>query len=325
MAPQVTSLFYLFLLFVTLGFTLPALAEPETIESELPQYTDDAHRDKKGGCIRCHELSDTLGEQGGVKRKIGFTKMMLLGKSAKRVEASDNGEAKASLAQAKNKIEQANAEFEAGNEASAQVFLAAAMKAFTTATQLVPSDNTIEKLRLQYQQRRAQLEVARLNHQRNFSRMVASNGEAAGIAYDEVRVEKLAAEALELAEKGEYQRANGLLTTARTEVQGAIRKMMDSQEIVYKLDIDTPEKEYLYELNKYLSYEELAPVAIERLKPSKGQQMLAKRVSERAQSMAEQARSKAVTKDYPDAIRMLQDATREIRKALKILGVPDLG
>ena len=310
------------------GCLAQANALPDAVVDDHTPHKDDEHESKKGGCTACHDLSEVLGDgeaQGGLQRKVSFTRMMMLGKSAKRVEASDNELAKESLSQAKQKVAQADEKLKQGDEISAQVFLAAAMKLFNTSTQLVPSEASLEKSKQQYQQRLAQLEVARLNHRRNFNRMITNNGEAAGVRYDEARVEALIVEAEQQFQLGEYGKAVELLGTGQDEVQGAIRTMMDNQEIVYKLEIDTPEKEYNYEFNKYTSYEELIPIAIERLKPTSGQQMLAKRVNEKAQWMAEQSKEKAASGDYPTAIRMIQDATREIRKGLKLLGVPDLG
>ena len=93
----------------------------------------------------------------------------------------------------------------------------------------------------------AQLEVARLNHHRNYKRMVSNNGESAGVSYDESRVDELTVKAQQLFEQGDYQQANDLLLNAQNAVQGAIQKMMDNQEIVYKLDIGTPEKEHIHD------------------------------------------------------------------------------
>ena len=42
----------------------------------------------------------------------------------------------------------------------------------------------------------------------------------------------------------------------------------------HELNIDTPEGEYQYEMNRYLGYVDLVPVAIEEKKPNKGQRML---------------------------------------------------
>jgi HEPN domain-containing protein len=324
---KLPSLYLLFFL-VTLGFAIPSMAQSDVVDLGHGQHEDSVDNSEVGGCSSCHDLSEVMGatdNQNGLKRKISFTKMMMLGKSAKRIEASDDDEANESLAQAKKEITQAETNFKDGDEESAQVLLATAMQLFNKATRLVPSAETLEKLKQQYQQRTAQLEMARLNHHRNFKRMVANYGEAAGVTYDENRVDALTVEAEQQVQQGNYRQAGERLTAAQNKVQGAIRQMMDNQKIVYELDIDTPKKEYAYEFNKYLSYEELIPVAIDSLKPSKGQQMLAKRSSDKGKWMAEQARKKAADGDYPAAIRMVQDATREIRKALKLLGVPDLG
>ena len=315
------------LLILLLPLASLLIITPTVAQMSSDQPGDADQPVKKGGCGACHEQSELLGgdEQGGLKRKINFTKMMMLGKSAKRIDASDHPEAKENLYQAREKIALADSKLHEGDEESAAVFLSAAMSLFNGATRLVPSEGTLDKQKQMYLNRVAQLEVARLNHHRNFKRMVSANGAEAGVSYDEEQVDRLTGEAQQLAEKANYQLANERLSRAQNEVQGAIQKMMDNQEIVYKLDIDTPEKEFTYEHNKYPSYEELIPVAIERLKPPKGQQLLAKRLSDKGMTMAEEARATAKLGDYPTAIRMVQDATAQIRKSLKLLGVPDLG
>ena len=97
--------------------------------------------------------------------------------------------------------------------------------------------------------------------------------------------------------------------------------LLHEQTIRYELTLDTPEDEYKYELDRYIGYEELIDVAIEQKKPSQGQLMLVNRSADKGRKMAAAARQKATEGDYPMAIRLIIDATDEVRRALRIMGI----
>lgn len=258
-------------------------------------------------------------------QRLNFAKMMFMGKAGRRVAASTDTDVLALFNEAKLKLTQAERLLAQADNAEAQAAIADTMRLFNAAVALVPSEERKAQAKAGYPKLLEKIAVAKDAHQRNYDRRVAAAGLAAGVMYDEELIDDLLAEALMQAAVDDFLQANKTLHAALRQVQAATREMLDHQTIVYELNIDTPEGEYQYELNRYLGYEDLIPVAIEKRQPNAGQLLLVQHTVEKAQWMAGQSRAVADQREYPKAIRMMQEATTEIRKALKLMGVPDIG
>ena len=76
-----------------------------------------------------------------------------------------------------------------------------------------------------------------------------------------------------------------------------------------------------YELKRFGGYEELVPVAIEAKKPTEGAIKLMNSYLDKSRNMRDEAKKKAESGNYPVAIRMMQDATKTVRLALRMVGV----
>jgi cellobiose-specific phosphotransferase system component IIA len=128
-------------------------------------------------------------------------------------------------------------------------------------------------------------------------------------------------EAQNSANNNDYVHANKKLEQAQHMITAAIQKMLNSQTIVYDLNFETPQEEYEYELKRFGGYEELIPVAVEQKNPNEGTKKLMTSFVEKGQKMRNIAEETAKAGDYPRAIAMMQDATKEIRRALRMVGV----
>ncbi len=132
---------------------------------------------------------------------------------------------------------------------------------------------------------------------------------------------RIVEKAKEDAGRKEYEKAIARLDEVYRTVTASIQGMLNNRQVVIKLDIGTPEKEYFYELRRFQGYEELIPIAIEVKKPSEMVAGMLLKARDKANWMADQAREKAIEGDYPVAIRMMMDATMEIKNALRLVGV----
>jgi hypothetical protein len=65
----------------------------------------------------------------------------------------------------------------------------------------------------------------------------------------------------------------------------------------------------------------LIPIAVEQKRPNEGLKKLMETYVKKGQGMRDTAVATAKAGDYPRAIAMIQDATEEIRRALRMLGV----
>ncbi len=140
--------------------------------------------------------------------------------------------------------------------------------------------------------------------------------------FDNDLVEWLLHEADALASEGRYAPAIEIVKHVRTLITKALRDTLNGQDIVVTLDVSTPELEFKYEYRRYLGYEELISVAIERMRPDKKTLKLVAYYADQGKEMAQQALAKSSKSEYPVAISMILDATRSIQMALRTAGVP---
>ncbi len=256
-----------------------------------------------------------------LKQKISYSRMMFMSKSSKRVAASNNEQAKAMLTDSKSKMEKAKVLLDGGDLQAAQSEIDNSMRLFNAAAIMVPSAAVIAEQRKRYESLLKELSANRVTHQENFDRMVKKSGKEAGVEYDAEQVDTLVDEAAKMAVEKDYESAAATVDSANRMVNAATSEMLHDQIITYELNLDTPEGEWAYELNRYLGYEELIPVAIENKKPAKSLMFLVNRNVKKGKEMAAAAKETAASGDYSRAIAMVLDATKEIRKALRLMGV----
>lgn len=179
-----------------------------------------------------------------------------------------------------------------------------------------------EQEKSEYQSRQEALNRFKEAHRRNYEHLLKEEGKLAVVSYDADLVTWLEDKAQELAQQQNYAEAARVLKRSVDLVAGPLQRMLDKHKYIVKLDISTPEKEYKYEQNQYLGYEELIPVAIRRMSPDKELLDQVNVIANKGRWMAAESEKKALAQDYPVAIRMLQDATAQIQAALRMLGVP---
>jgi HEPN domain-containing protein len=256
-----------------------------------------------------------------VNQKLMFADMLLSSKTAKQVAKSGMLDAISLQTQGKQMLEQAKAELKAGNNTKAYADADQALEMLKKSSSMVPSESELQQLKTHYEELLTSIKNFEKSHADNVKRITKAKGEKAVVDYDKEEVESLKAEGMRLAKKGDYVKANQSLGKAQHMITVALQQMLQSQTIVYDLKFDTPKDEYEYELKRFGGYEELIPVAIEAKKPTEGAIKLMKSYLEKSRKMRDEAKKKAGAGDYPVAIRMMQDATKTVRLALRMVGV----
>jgi len=271
-----------------------------------------------GGAVSTRAETVTLPK---VKQKLMFAEMMLGAQGTRRVLASENDEAKQLVAAAKKKLSEGREQSSAGALPEALALADQSLKMLSEASRLVPGDEEVALQAEAYKSKLAEIQDYQKSYRDNIKRMEKSGDVADDAKLNEKKLAATLAQAKSLAEKKDYTRANKLLRQARTTVTEALHKILDSKTIVYDLKFDTPEDEYEYELMRFAGYEELIPVAIEAKKPAPGAIKLMESFLSKARSRRDEAVRKAGAGDYPMAIAMLLQATKTVRRALRMVGV----
>lgn len=249
-----------------------------------------------------------------VELRLAYLEKLLQSRTGQRLKQHQQGVA----TQSEELLADARAALTQGDRQRADQLVKQGLQQIMVATQALPQDpDELNRLKKRYENLRQGLN--------KFSHAEADNRERFKAGEDHsgngAEITKMVAAADAAAVNGEYEKAIGLLKQAQALVTASLQNMLNHKQLVIELDIGTPEKEYFYELRRYLGYEELIPVALEvkQPEPSVAEQM--QQLGERARWMAEQAREKAIAAEYPVAIRMMMDATDVVRQALRIAGV----
>lgn len=259
--------------------------------------------------------------ESAVKQKIMFAEMMINSQGAKRVSASQNDEAKQLLENARSALKEGRQKAQRSAFPDALAKADESLKLMSEATRLVPSQEAMAELAENYKALLAEITDYQKSHKDNLERMQRAGSVPDEVRYDEAKVSAMMSEAKTLAGKNNYVRANAILGEVQKSITLALHKMLDSQTIVYDLNFETAEDEYEYEYKRFISYEELIPIAIEAKKPAPGAVKLMESFVEKARKRRDQAVAKAKAGEYPDAIAMLQQATKTVRRALRMVGV----
>jgi tetratricopeptide (TPR) repeat protein len=256
-----------------------------------------------------------------VNQKLMFADMLIKSSGAKRVQSSNNEDAKVMQAKAESLVSEARKELKQGDHAAAYSKAEKALANLKQAARLVPDEAEIARQKEQHEELLASLKHFEESHEDNYKRVKKAAGESAAVQYDHARVAAFKEQAHKLAGKGNYVEANNSLEQAQRLITEAIQQMLNSRTIVYDLNFETAEEEYEYELKRFGGYEELIPIAVEQKRPSEGAKKLMRTFLKKGQDMRDKAIKKAEAGDHASAIPMLQSATKEVRRALRMVGV----
>lgn len=255
------------------------------------------------------------------KQKIMLADMMLQSGASKTTATSGSESSKTALVTANEKLAAARQELSRGNNGQALALADAALKLVTGATRNSTSDENLKQQRSRYNESLETLKNFRDSHKQNFDRTVKKRGAAAAVDYDHAKVDQLVSQASGLADKNQFDQATQSVVAAERLVTQAIHGMLNAQTIVYDLSFESPAEEYDYELKRYVSYEELIPIAIEEKKPAEAVVKLMGTYVDKGRAQKADAEQKAKSGNYPEGISLLLAATEELRRALRLAGV----
>ena len=256
-----------------------------------------------------------------VKQKLSFADMMFMSKGTKRVNSSNHADAKQKLGEAKTKLASARKLLTSGDNAMALEMADEVLRLIGAASRLVPSEVVLAEQNERYLEILDAVENFRKSHKNTYASTVKKRGKKAAVEIDNKEMDTLLADAKTEADKKQYLKAIPLLEKAESIVTSAINVMLDSQTIVYDLNFETAEEEYLYELGRFKGYADLVPVAIARKRPAPGAVKLMDGFVVKGESQRADAMKKAEAGDFPTAIAMMLSATNNVRRALRIAGV----
>jgi len=256
-----------------------------------------------------------------VKQKISFADMFInQSEAAKRLAESTNPDARAKHKQSQDKLAKAKDTVTAGDFNLAMNTINEALQLMSEASRLVPSASQLEEQRAHFAELKEGVRTFEASYTKNLERLSKEPGKGTE-RLDLDQVHDMVQQATKLADDNKYAEANKILARTQRDITLVLSKMLDNTTVVYDKNFATPEEEYQYELARYLSYEELIPIAIEQKQPTKRAIELMDQFVAKAKDLKAQADQEAAKENYPTTIQMLQAATDHLQRALQIAGV----
>jgi len=253
-----------------------------------------------------------------ILQKLQLVQMMLEASPAMKRAAEGTDDA------IKQKVVAANERFVGATDALNQNNLAGAEELADEALRLIEE---ISQLNPDLQQIRAEqikrydesvrsLDNAEATYRDLSSRLKSSEAKDMGKS-----ISRLRKKAQILAMDGQYSEASELIKEAHEEVISALNKLLGSTALLYDLKFNSVAEEYDYELARYHSFEELAPIAYAELKPDKDTIMLSERYVQESRAMRDIAKQQAARGDHRAAINTLLGAIKQMQTALRVVGL----
>jgi hypothetical protein len=234
--------------------------------------------------------------------------------AAKQIEATRLPAALAEKAKAMDLWQQAKQAIEKNDLATAQKLLNEAPKVMFAAARLAePQQVTAEKVKNDYNNRRESVK-ALLSAQKRIADE-KGNKDAAKATKE---VEALLAEAEQQANAGRYDQARATVDKAYLVAKATVGSMREGDTLVRTLKFETKEEEYKYELDRNDTHLMLIKVLVEQ--QGKGNSMIDSLVG-KAAATREKAEKAASGGDHQDGIKLLEESTSDLVRAIRSAGI----
>lgn len=268
-------------------------------------------------------LADETERRSLVEQKTALVQRLLSDSPVvERVRAGGNDEARHHLANGMANYLRALALAREGKLEASEAAINDAMVLIGRARQLAPDP----ALRLAEQRvRHAQLLESTLgllaSARRHSERGDAPGANPAEARGDVARAAELVASARRLAGLGRLEEANRMLASAEQAVLSALARALGSATLDYTPRFESPADEYRYETERFGSFRQLVPRALEELKPVEAAAQLAERYLEQGVQLRDEAERQAGRADTGAALKTIREATGWLQRALTAAGL----
>jgi hypothetical protein len=261
-------------------------------------------------------------QRAAIEQKMNFASQVLFqATGARRVAASDNQEAKAALNEARELFTKARAAIDARNLVAANDLVSESLRLVARAVQQVPDQGQeVQEQRLRFTHRLQDLQTFQASHLLSMRRVSeVPTGATRPAELEQVR--ELMAQAQTFADGGKYGDAQQTLARAAEVITTSAPKLMAGRAADYDIKFSSASEAFEFENARFHSYEDLVPVAVGYLKPPQARLEEIRKAVDEGRRIHEQSRELAVKGEFEGAARLSEQATAQMRKALKTAGV----
>lgn len=236
--------------------------------------------------------------------------------AAKQIEASGDPTAKAGKEKALGLWNQAKDAYDKGDYASTHRLLLEAPKAmFVAARSAAPEQVTQDKAKADFESKRESVKALLAAQQR----IADEKGKKAEIEESSKQIESLLVEAEQEASRSEYEKARLTADKAYLLAKASVGSMRSGDTLVRSLNFANKEEEYNYEIDRNETHKTLIEVLVRR----QGKELpeFAKGFLTKAEDLRAQAEAAAKAGDHDAGVRLLEESTSNLAKAIRSAGV----
>jgi hypothetical protein len=258
----------------------------------------------------------TVPDRAQLERRLESVKTLLEKSSAaKQIESSGDANALAQRAKALEMWNEAKKAFDAGDLAQTQKLLLEAPKImFSAARQAAPEEVHRDKAKADYVNRRESVKALMVAQKR----VSTEKGGVAGAEETARNVDKLLVEAEKHAAEGKFDKARSVADEAYLLAKASVGQMRSGDTLVRALNFANKEEEYKYELDRNDSLQMLYKVLIEQ--KGNSNPMVVAQVK-KAQDLRVEAEAAAARKDHVGGIKLLEESTGQLVRAIRSAGI----
>lgn len=247
-------------------------------------------------------------------------KLLESSSAARQIESSKAPEAISRREKARDIYKAARAALSAGDLNKASALLTEVRSTFFDAVRFAaPEEVSANKMETDYKARLESVN-ALLGAYKRVSNEKGSSSKAIGETVGQI--EKLVSEADKLAQAGKFKEGRTELDRAYLVAKAGVSSLRSGDTLVRSLNFASKEEEYHYELDRNDTHLMLIQVLVEEKRASNPalDQQVAKFISA-AKDLRTSAESSASKKDHAQAVKLLEDSTTELVRAIRNAGV----
>lgn len=251
-------------------------------------------------------------------RLVYVERLLTESSAAQKVDASGNAEAIEMKAQAQAHFDKAKNLADSGDSEAAEAELREAIRLLTSAARAANGDAKVsQKQSDDYGSRKESVTALATAHDR-----IAT--EKGMTDMNETLQERVAAD-LALSDKllaqGKGDEARATLDATYETVKASLEGLRSGDTLVRELNFETPEDEYHYELDRNDTHRMLVEVLLAEKMQASPMRKTADGFIAKAGELRLQAEQAAGKKKFEEAIRLLEDSTKEFIRAIRSAGV----
>lgn len=259
------------------------------------------------------------GASNDVASRLVYVERLLTESSAaKKVDASGKPEAMQMKSDAQAHFDNAKALVDSGDNESAESELREAIRLMTTAARAANGDAKVsQKQTDDYDSRKESVTALATAH----DRIATEKGMKDMNAALQLKVAADLAASDELLAAGKGDEARAMLDATYESVKASLEGLRGGDTLVRELNFETPEDEYHYELDRNDTHRMLVEVLLAEKMEASPMRKTADGFIAKAGELRVQAERAAGNKKFEEAIRLLEESTKEFIRAIRSAGV----